>query len=168
MVSSFYNGSMMLELNPAKVRSRLIWKGKSDSEIKTDGLHALISTPVVAGDYIYGICSYGQFRCLNAKTGERIWETLAVTKERARWAAGFIVRHGDRYFINNDRGELIIAKLSPAGYREISRTKLIQPTSRVSRRRELGAVNWSHPAYANKHIFARNDKGILCASLEKK
>lgn len=168
LVSSFYNGSMMLELNPAKPRGRLIWKGKSDSEIKTDGLHALISTPVVAGDYIYGICSYGQFRCLNAKTGERIWETLAVTKERARWAAGFIVRHRDRYFINNDRGELIIAKLSPAGYREISRTKLIQPTSRVSRRRELGAVNWSHPAYANKHIFARNDKEILCASLEKK
>ena len=168
LVSSFYNGSMMLELNPAKPRGRLSWKGKSDSEIKTDGLHALISTPVIAGDYIYGICSYGQLRCLNAKTGERIWETLAVTKERARWAAGFIVRHGDRYFINNDRGELIIAKLSPAGYREISRTKLIQPTSRVSRRRELGAVNWSHPAYANKHIFARNDKEILCASLEKK
>ncbi len=168
LVSSFYNGSMMLELNPAKPRGRLRWKGKSGSEIKTDGLHALISTPVIAGDYIYGICSYGQLRCLNAKTGERIWETLAVTKERARWAAGFIVRHGDRYFINNDRGELIIAKLSPAGYREISRTKLIQPTSRVSRRRELGAVNWSHPAYANKHIFARNDKEILCASLEKK
>ena len=168
LVSSFYNGSMMLELNPAKPGARLIWKGKSDSEIKTDGLHTLITTPVADGDYIYGICSYGQFRCLRAKTGKRVWETLKVTKERARWAAGFIVRHRDRYFINNDRGELIIARLSPAGYQEISRTKLIQPTSRSGNRRELGAVNWSHPAYANKHIFARNDTEILCASLEKK
>ena len=86
-------------------------KGKSDSEINTDGLHAVVNTPVIDGDYIYGICSYGQFRCLNLKTGERVWETMDVTKEKARWASGFIVRHGDRYFINNDRGELIIAKL---------------------------------------------------------
>ena len=28
-------------------------------------------------------------------------------------------------------------------------------------------MNWSHPAYANRHIFARNDEEILCASLEK-
>ena len=93
LVSSFYNGSMMLKLDPGKPGSRVIWKGKSDSEIKSDGLHALITTPVVDGDYIYGICSYGQFRCLKAKTGERIWETFEVTKERARWASGFIVRH---------------------------------------------------------------------------
>ena len=33
--------------------------------------------------------------------------------------------------------------------------------------RELGAVHWSHPAYANKHIFVRNDKEILKASLAK-
>ncbi len=25
-------------------------------------------------------------------------------------------------------------------------------------RRELKAVNWSHPAYANRHVIARNDK----------
>lgn len=168
LISSFYNGSMMLELHADKPGARVVWKGKSNSEINTDGLHALVTTPVIDGDYIYGICSYGQFRCLDARTAERIWETLEVTKERARWASGFIVRHGDRYFINNDRGELIIARLSPAGYQEISRTKLIEPTSRPGNRRELGVINWSHPAYANKHIFARNDKEILCASLEKK
>src|SRR5439155_948460 len=26
-------------------------------------------------------------------------------------------------------------------------------------------VNWSHPAYANRHIYARNDDEIICASL---
>jgi hypothetical protein len=87
-----------------------------------------------------------------------------VTVEQGRNAAAFIVRHGDRYIINHDRGELILARLTPEGYEEISRTELIQPTS-PGGRRERGAVNWSHPAYANGHIFARNDEEILCASL---
>jgi outer membrane protein assembly factor BamB len=90
-----------------------------------------------------------------------------VSKEKSRWASGFIVCHGDRYFINNDRGELTIAKFSPQRYQEISRTTLIQPTSKPGNRRELGAVNWSHPAYANRHIVARNDEVIISVSLEK-
>jgi outer membrane protein assembly factor BamB len=163
LVSSFYNGSMLLDL--AGARPRVLWRGKSDSEIQTDGLHALLNTPVIDGDFIYGICSYGQFRCLNLKTGERVWETLAVTKEKARWASGFIVRNGSRYFINNDRGELIIAKLSPRGYEEISRTALIRPTTNPGNRRELGAVNWTHPAYANLHVITRNDEEIISVPL---
>jgi outer membrane protein assembly factor BamB len=165
LVSCFYNGSMLLDL--VGERANLVWQGKSDSEIRTDGLHAVVNTPVIDGDYIYGICSFGQFRCLNLKTGERVWETMEVMKEKARWASGFIVRHGDRYLINNDRGELIIAKLSAKGYQEISRTQLIKPTTNPGNRRELGAVNWSHPAYANHHIFARNDEEIISVSLKK-
>jgi hypothetical protein len=42
---------------------------------------------------------------------------------------------------------------------------LIKPTSTPGNRRALGAVNWSHPAYANRRIYARNDEEILCASL---
>ncbi len=165
-VSAFYNGPLMLELDSARPEARVVWRGKSNSEINTDGVHALICTPTLDGDYLYGVCSYGQFRCVNAKTGERVWETPDLTKEKARWATAFLVRNGSRYFINNDRGELVIAKLSPKGYEEISRTHLIKPTSNGGRR-ELKAVNWSQPAYANKHIFARNDEEIVCASLEK-
>ncbi len=165
LISSFYNGSMLLDVS--KPQPSKLWQGKSDSEINTDGLHAIIATPVFDGDYIYGVCSYGQFRCLRASTGERVWETLAVTGEKARWATAMIVRHGDRFFINNDHGELIIAKLKPEGYQEISRTKLIKPTSNPGNRRQLSVVNWSQPAYADKHIFARNDEEILSASLAK-
>ncbi len=163
--TTFYDGPLMLTLDDKKPAATVLWKGKSDSEIQTDGLHAVITTPVVIGDYIYGICSYGQFRCLRAKTGERVWETQAVTKERARWASGVIVRQDDRLFINNDRGELIIVKPSPEGYQEISRTQLIKPTSPPQNRRELVSVNWLYPAYANKHIYARNDEEIISASL---
>ena len=104
-------------------------------------------------------------RCLVAATGDRVWETQDATSERARWASAFIVQHEDRVFINNDRGDLIIARLTPEGYEEIDRTPLIAPTSRPGNRRELTHVNWSHPAYANRHIIARNDEEIISASL---
>ena len=168
LVSAFVNGSMMLELDRQYPVARLLWQGGSDSEIETDTLHSLISTPVIDGETLYGVGSYGHLRGLNATTGERLWETLAVTGEKARWATAFLVRHQNRYFISNDRGELIIAKLAPSGYREIDRTRLIAPTSHMGiGRRQAGAVNWSHPAYANRHIFARNDGEILCASLAR-
>jgi outer membrane protein assembly factor BamB len=164
-LTTFYDGPLMLTLDDKKPGASVLWKGTSDSEIQTDGLHAVIATPVIIGDYIYGICSYGQFRCLEARTGKRVWETQAVTKERARWSSGVIVRHGDRLFINNDRGELIIVQPNPKGYQEISRTPLIKPTSEPQNRRELVYVNWMQPAYANRHIYARNDEEIICASL---
>jgi outer membrane protein assembly factor BamB len=163
--TNFYDGPLMLTLDEKKPAATVLWKGKADNEIQTDGLHSTIATPVIIGDRIYGICSYGQFRSLRATTGERLWETQAVTKERARWASGLIVRNRDRLFINNDRGELIIMKPDAAGYQEISRTQLIKPTSPPGNRRELAAVNWSQPAYANRHIYARNDEEIISASL---
>ena len=125
-----------------------------------------MATPVIVGDYIYGFCSSGQLRCLRRATGERVWESQQATVERTRNVSGFIVRHGNRYFINNDRGELIIAKLSPQGYQEISRTELIRPTTAMgANRRERKAVNWVHPAYANRHIYTRNDEQIISVSL---
>ena len=163
--TTFYDGPMMLTLNQDKPGARVAWKGTSNSEIRTDGLHAVLATPIIDGGYIYGICSYGQLRCLNASTGERLWETQDATKERRRWVSGFMVRNGNRVLINNDRGELIISRLSPSGYDEISRTHLITPTSPPGNRRELRNVNWVHPAYANKHIYMRNDEEIISLSM---
>ena len=164
--STFYDGPMMLTLNQDRPGASVAWKGTSNSEIQTDGLHAVLATPIVDGGYIYGICSYGQLRCLNANTGERIWETQDATIERRRWVSGFMVRNGNRVLISNDRGELIISKLSPSGYDEISRTQLIMPTSPPGNRRELRNVSWVHPGYANKHVYTRNDKEIIALSMD--
>ena len=164
-VTTFYDGPMMLALDNDRPGAELRWQGTSHSEILTDGLHAVIGTPIIQGDHIYGFGSYGQLRCLVVATGERVWETQEATGERGRWVSAFMVRHEDRVFINNDRGDLIIARLSPNGYEEISRTSLIAPTSRPGNRRRLTYVNWSHPAYANRHIYARNDEEIISASL---
>jgi outer membrane protein assembly factor BamB len=164
LVSAFFDGSVLLELAEDEQAARVVWRVSGPSEVDSEGLHALITTPVIDGDWFYGIGSYGELRGLELATGRRLWDSLEPVGERARWAAAFIVPHGNRHFINNDRGELILADLTPDGYREIDRTPLIAPTSRANRR-ELGVVNWSHPAYANGHIVARNDEEIVRADL---
>ncbi|MEE8523050.1 MAG: PQQ-binding-like beta-propeller repeat protein, partial [Thermoanaerobaculia bacterium] len=126
LVSSFFNGSLMLELAADRPAASVLWRGKSSSEVDTDGLHALISTPVIDGGEVFGVCSYGELRGLDATTGERLWESLEAVGEKARWASAFLVRHGERMFLNNDRGELIIARLGRDGYRELDRTPLIE------------------------------------------
>jgi outer membrane protein assembly factor BamB len=160
LVSGFFNGARLLRLH-GQASAELIWKARVESEISGDTLHALLNSPVIDGDYIYGICAYGQLRCLRLHTGERVWESQQVTVEMARNVSAFIIRHGARYVFFNDRGELIFGTLSPAGYQEISRTRLIEPTSKAGGRREFQAVNWSHPAFANRHIVVRNDREIL-------
>ena len=163
--TTFYDGPLMLTLDQDRPGATVAWKGSSNSEIQTDGLHAVLATPIIDGGTIYGICSYGQLRGLNAETGERLWETQEATGERRRWVSGFLVQNGDRVFINNDRGDLIIARLSPSGYEEVSRTHLITPTSRPGNRRELRYVSWVHPAYANRHVYIRNDEEMISVSL---
>ena len=43
----------------------------------------------------------------------------------------------------------------------MSRAKLLEPTGAAFGR----TVVWSHPAFADKCVFARNDKEIVCYSL---
>jgi outer membrane protein assembly factor BamB len=162
-VSSFYDGSLMLRLTGnGTPRAEQIWRERGPSEVQTKSLHCMISTPVIDGDYVYGVDSYGELRCLNANTGERIWESQQAVP-RGRWSNIHIVRHGDRYVMFNERGDLIFARLSPEGYEEISRTKLLEPTTGQLNQR--GGVCWSHPAFANRHVFARNDEELVCARL---
>ena len=71
------------------------------------------------------------------------------------------MEQGDRFFLFNEKGQLIIAKLTPKGYEEIDRADILQPTNKALGR----AVVWSHPAFANKSLYARNDKEIVCVSL---
>ena len=65
----------------------------------------------------------------------------------------------------NERGELLITSLSPDGLNIISRAKLIEPTRDQLNQR--GGVCWTHPAFAAKHVFVRNDRELVCASLAK-
>ena len=146
LVTQFYRGSLMMRLDQDRPDATLLWKGQSRSEMpgETDGLHALITTPLIEGDHIYGVGSYGELRGLDARTGERVWMSDQMTAQ-ARWGTAFMVKQGDRYFVVNDDGFLIIAGFTPAGYVEQGRTKLIEPTGDAGfgpTRRFARKVNW--------------------------
>jgi outer membrane protein assembly factor BamB len=162
-VTTFYNGSLMLKVDYQRPAATVLWRTRKASETETTHLNSILCTPFIENGYIYGVCSYGQLRCLKADTGQRVWETFKATTagEPIRWANAFIVKNGDRFFLFNDQGDLIIAKMTPAGYEELSRAHLLEPTNSAGGR----SVVWSHPAFANRHIYARNDKEIICANL---
>jgi hypothetical protein len=150
----------MIEVGDDGKSAKVVWKGRSSSEERTDGLHSIMSTPWVTPTHIYGVCSYGQLRCLDAKTGRRLWETREPTGE-GRWWNAFLIPHEDRFFLHNEQGELIIAELTPSGYKERSRAQLVEPTRLVGERMTI----WSHPALAMQSVFARNDREIVRVSL---
>jgi hypothetical protein len=56
---------------------------------------------------------------------------------------------------------LILAHLDPKGYKEIDRAHILEPDHKARGRQ----VVWSHPAFAQRCLFARNDKEIICVSM---
>jgi len=63
-----------------------------------------------------------------------------------------------------DQGDLVRAQLTPDGYREISRTHLIEPTGILFSNK----FAWAAPAFANRNIFIRNDRELRCYSLAER
>lgn len=161
-VTSFYDGSMMIRIPSDRLTAEKLWHVIGKDERNTEALHSMIGTPIFRNGFIYGVDSYGQLRCLDAENGRRVWENKTATAQD-RWGTIHFVQHGDETWMLNELGELLITRLTPEGYSEISRSKLIKPTLyQLSRR---GGVCWSHPAFANRHVFARNDEQLLCAKL---
>lgn len=163
-ITDFFEGSLLLKLAPDKLAVELGWHRKGKDEQNTDALHSTMATPIRDGDYIYGVDSYGELRCLDARNGDRVWEDLSAVP-RARWSNIHFIKNGTKVWMFNERGELLITELSPMGLNVISRAKLIEPTRDQLNRR--GGVTWSHPAFAYQHVFARNDNELVCANLAK-
>ena len=159
-LTCFYDGSFLYRVGTNDATP--LWQSKKISERDTDGLHSVMATPLIENGYVYGPCSYGQFRCMKLETGERLWETFVPTSGKsARWGHTFVVKQGERAFLFSEQGDLIIARLQPGHYEELSRARLLEPINHDPAR----PVVWSHPAFANRCVYARNDNEIVCVSL---
>jgi outer membrane protein assembly factor BamB len=163
-LSSFYDGSMLVKLNDNNPDAELIWVRTGKDERNTDALHCCISTPVIQDDHVYGIDSYGEFRCLDLMTGDRIW-TDSTLVPYGRWANAHFIKQGEKIWAFNELGELILIKLSPSGHHDLGRVKLIDPVSVSPNPR--GGVNWAHPAFAGRIIYSRSDAKLVCYQLIK-
>jgi len=158
-LSSFWDGSMLVRLEQDKQDAELVWTRAGESERNTDALHCCISTPLIKDGYVYGVDSYGEFRCLEMLSGDRVW-TDSTLVPYSRWANAHLIRQGEKTWAFNELGDLILADLSPEGFRDLGRVRLLDPY-RVSPN-PRGGVNWAHPAFTGKFIFARSDAQLVC------
>src|SRR5438552_87725 len=150
---------LMLELSGDPPAASFRWP---ENRAPSKRLLSNTSNPVLQGEYIFSARSGGALVCLEAATGRQLWSTNSVTTQR-NGASINITPQGGKFFLFTDEGNLICAQLSPAGYREISRAHLIDPTWPFAGAKFV----YAPPAFANRHVFARSEVEIVCASLEK-
>ena len=158
-VGGIVNKSALLRLSSSPPAADVVWRGKREL-----GIGPVMVTPMLEDEYLYGVDGKGELRCVELATGEQLWTnySAATSGDRgAHSACAFLVKQGDRFFLASETGELIIARLSPEKYSEVSRAKIIEPTGTAFGR----SVWWSHPAFANRCVYARNDKELICVSL---
>lgn len=117
---------------------------------------------------IYGVdANSSSLMAIDRADGSRLWSTqqpvLAEENRRQRHGTAFLVRHrdSDLYYVLSESGDLIFSEITPEGYEELGRQKVLDPTNTTGSR----PVVWSHPAFARKTLFARNDKKLVAVDL---
>jgi WD40 repeat protein len=152
-LGAWNRGSMMLKLKSDKPDASVLWKTRSQPA-------TTFATPIFRDEKHFYAITDGALCCLDTANGNEIWSTRAATSEL--YGTAHIVTNGDRCFLFNQNGHLIMARMTPDGYQEFGRMALVEPTAGY---RAAGRNAWAHPAFANKHVFARNDRELVCVSL---
>ena len=108
-------------------------------------------------------------QCFDAANGKVLWSfsydvsypDWVFTPEPGMGPAATPIVWDNKLCTLGDKSDLVRAQLTSDGYQEISRTHLVEPTYPYAGRK----VAWPPPAYANRCVFARNDRELICASL---
>jgi outer membrane protein assembly factor BamB len=150
-------GGLMFQLNGDKPAARVLWP---QSKAPSRRIFSHTSTALFRGDHLFTARSSGELICADAATGKQVWESAKVT-DLKNGASIQLTQNGDSVLLYTDRGQLIRARLSTEGYHEISRVALLEPTFSFAGRK----VAWAAPAFANRRVFARSGKELICASL---
>ena len=110
-----------------------------------------LSSAVVNGDLLFGFSSErsGRFFCLNAQTGETLWESDGRQGENAA-----ILSAGDILLILADEAKLIIARRSPEGLEPITQYEVAD------------SQTWAHPVLLGKQILIKDTSALYLRGIE--
>jgi len=158
--------AVMLELDEQKPGVGELWRGAIDKAV-----YPLNAPPQMRDGVIYGVDSESSaLIAASMKDGEQLWSTTEAslapgTKKKARHGTAFLIYHepNKQYWLFGEMGDLILAELSAAGYKELGRQNILEPTNGAWGRK----VVWTHPAFADKSVFARNGKELLRVGLSE-
>lgn len=160
-VAGYSKKSLLLKLSDDNKKPEVVWQTEGKIAVSPVNVQPFLDAD--AG-VIYGMDQTGDMRAMKIEGPELLWSTSEpVSKRRVGSGTAFIVRQGDKFWLFNENGELIIANIDTEGYREIDRVKVIEASNNAFNR----PVIWSMPAFANKRVYIRNDEKIICLDLAK-
>lgn len=145
------HGSTLLKLTPdgTGFSPSVVWSSTGRNSV----LRNEWQTSILLGNYLYGYDNVGgagpitNLTCVNAKTGERVWQ-------EARFGKGNAIAADGKLFATTMKGELILMKPSPEGYIELGRKTVIQTTRQA-------------PSLAGGRLYVRDDREIVCFNVKK-
>lgn len=146
-IAGYWDGSRAIELGERPQDFKLAWQDKKY-------LNGLMSQPLYRDGHVYLLDKFYGLTCFKLKTGVKVWDDgKRATPGGANPQASLVwTGDSDRALILNSEGQLILAKLNPAGYQELWRAPIIGKT-------------WAHPAYAGNRVYARSDTELVCVQL---
>ena len=158
-VAGYSDKNLLIELDATSPKAKEVWRN-----VAKKALSPVNVQPMAIGDVVYGMDQSGEMIAFKIDTGERLWETSKpIGRRPVGSGTAFLVRSGDLFYLFNELGELVVAKMNPQGYEEISREKIIEQTNNAFGRE----VVWCPPAFANGCIYVRNDEKLICVPLTK-
>jgi len=138
-ISSGYNhGCALLKIDASGATK--VWQNKE--------MQAQFSCPVLLGGLIYGTGDPGSLMCLDPKTGDAKWKQPGFEK------GGCVAVDGTIIALNGSNGDVIMAAIDPAAYKELGRIS-----------GPLGGQSWTAPIVAEGRLIIRNTKAIACLDL---
>lgn len=132
-------------------------EGKEVKEVwKNPALNSYFTTPVPVGkDHIFMVSGdlakkQASLRAVNLANGKVVW-----SKDRVGIFAAALLKTGDdKILMLTDNGQLVLVAADPTAYKELARSKVCGQA-------------WAPPALSNGKLYVRDDKELICLSLEK-
>ncbi len=151
----------MYRILPKNSGVEKLWEGKAKTAVYCSNASGVFTDDLIVGSD----CGSGELIAVNPKDGERYWATMQPTAggdRRASHGTAFLSKGPEnRYYLFSETGDLIVSKISPSSYEELSRTHLIDGTNTWQGRN----VVWAYPAFSNGNIVVRNDQEIASFKL---
>ena len=164
-VSGIVNKNLMLRLDANKPAVTELWSGTPKTSLSVSTM-----TPVMHDGLIFGCDeNLGAVVAAKASDGERLWNSYLPVRpgNKRPLSAGnaFITRHvpSGRYLLFGEEGHFTIATMNADGLTSHGQMKVVEATQSAFGRK----VIWSHPAYAGKTAYIRNDKELVAVDLAK-
>lgn len=160
-VAGFNGRNILIEMSADKPGAKTVWR--DDKKLAMSPVNV---QPFLMNGNVYGLDQSGEFRCFDLPAGSIKWKTPKPLGDRNQGSGTvFLIRAGetDKFWMFAETGDLILGTLSPSGFTELSRTHVIEPSNFAFGRE----VVWCAPAFANKRMFVRNDKELVCVNLAK-